>query len=369
MEFIKKKISLNSIRFGELSAKVSWLRRFFMESTAYRYCKRFDSSYWRNEGPAGLVNGCSVEIVAPDATVSATYPSNPSYGDVVVISSDAEAFNNTYGGGLSEAKQVFENGCTELENGGGKPTHFNVHVLLTEKYEDLGRFVGAGEEVDTPIPEIPHDTFTAFTDSKLETLKRRTKSYDIDGNELPFVLTREGKCEIPYTIGLPCNARMGLYGDWFYDIVNEIHFENEEGAVGTRKTSGTVSTEDASEDYPIICIKYEIGHRKYEDEEAADAQGVTYEEKYYYEIKEGTFNVTGRLPEPYRYIDVDYSASAGSEWGNVSAVPIEGDNESLGYSNFIFDEAKPLNLMGQFNSVEEIERYRNDLFKIGKENS
>lgn len=487
MEFIKKKISLNSIRFGELSAKVSWLRRFFMESRAYRYCRRFDSSYWRYEGPAGLVNGCSVEIIAPDAVVSATYPSEPSYGNVVVISSDAEAFNNTYGGGLSEAKQVFESGCAELENGGGKPTHFNIHVLLTEKYEDLGRFTeydGHIKELKDPEEGdkiIGHDllrvksicdrchntfgryveicpvcsgtnftyseedytdwvpgetTFTAYTDSKLETLKRRTKSYDVDGNEIPFVLSRkctrcgkvygkyvkkcaecsgtsfENLCELPYAIGTPRNVREGVpvkdfpgretknVPNWLYDIVTEIHFENEDGDIGVSKRNGNILKTDADEEnYPIISIKYEIDRRIFDDgtEEHGvlyEEPGVMYEEKYYYTVITGkTFNITGGIAEQFDYIDVDYSAPAKSDWEDVAKIEVTAYNESGKTQNFIFDEAmagihdysesvdnvwvergtsaafEPLNLMGQFNSVEEIERYRNDLFKIGKENS
>ena len=391
MELIKKKISLRSIEFGELSAKVSWLRKFFMESRAYMYCKRFDSSYWRYEGPAGVVSGCSVEIITPDAIVSATYPSEPSYGDVVVISDDADMFNNAYGT-LSNAKQAFEDGCAELENGGGKPTHFHINVLLTEKYEDLGRFVDAGESVDVPIPEIPHDAFVAFTDSKLETLKRRTKSYDIDGNELPFTLNAENECELPYVIGLPFNVRTASENGWLYDVVNEISFENEDGEIGLSKTSGTVTADGVDEEEcPIICIKYELGRIEYSDN--TKVHGALYEEKYRYSIKKGIFNVRGGIPEEYEYIDIDYSTTAGLGWENMAAVRIDGADESLGCENFIFDEAmagihdysesvenvyiergtsasfEPLNLMGQFNSVEEIERYRNDLFKISKENS
>lgn len=390
MELIKKKISLRCVEFGELSAKVSWLRKFFIESRVYRYCKRYSSSYWRDEGPAGVVSGCDVELTVNDAAVSEEFLTEPEYGDYVVVSSSAETFNHYYNS-LSEAKAFFEEGCNELENGGGKPDYFSLHVLLTEKYEDLGRFVNGGESEGISIPKIQHEPFSVYTDSKLEMLKRRTKSYDIDGNELPFVLTADKKCEIPYTAGLPHNIREGLYGDWFYDIIDEIRFEDETGGTGTVKTNGTVTASDSSESFPIICIRYEIGRRKYED--GTEEDGVIYEEKYYYSIKSETLNINGRLPETYRYIDIDYSSTAGDGWENVSAVLIDGENESLGTYNFIFDEAtagahdysesaenvyiergssasfEPLNLMGQFSSVEEIERYRNDLFKITKENA
>lgn len=480
MELIKKKISLRSIEFGDLSAKVSWLRKFFMESRAYMYCKRFDSSYWRYEGPAGVVNGCSVEIKVPDAIVSATYPSDPSYGDVVVISDDAEEFNDAYGT-LSDAKQAFEDGCVELENGGGKPTHFHINVLLTEKYEDLGRFTeydGHIEEIKDPEDgdkiigmdllrvkstcrdcgktfgryvkicpscsgeriDYAEEDYTgwvpeplaakSYSDSKLETFKRRTKTYDTEGNEIPFVLSRkcntcgeiygkyvtmcdkcsgtsfENRCELPYVIGTPFNVREGVpvedfpgrekekVQNWLYDIITEISFENEDGDVFLSRQSGVIIAADIEGndgEFPIISIKYEIGRRIFDDN--SEEPGVSYEEKYMYTIKSETFNITGRFPEPYDYIDIDYSVTAGVGWENMALTEATAYNDYGKTQNFIFDEAmagihdysesvenvyiergtsasfEPLNLMGQFNSVEEIERYRNDLFKISKENS
>ena len=391
MELIKKQISLNSITRGELSANVGWLREFFITSHAYRYCKRFSSSYWRDEGLAGVINGCSVTLTVPSATVSEDYPSDASYGDCVIISNEAETFNMKYGT-LAEAKRAFENGCREMDNGGGKPTHFHLNVLLTEKYEDLGKFTGVGDEKEFGLTGASREVFTAFTDSKVETLKRRTKSHDIDGNELPFVLDDEGNCELPYTIGLPLNVRMDLDGTWLYDIVNEIRFLDADEEVVASKTSGVVTTEDAPGENGIFSIMYEIGRRAYEDESIPEEPGVEHEERYGYKVKPEAFNVDGRIPKTLRYIDINYGTIIGSGWEGASAVLVEGGGKVTGYPNYIFDEAmmgihdysesadnvyvergssasfEALNLMGQFNSVEEIGRYRNDLFKITKEN-
>lgn len=434
MELIKKKISLNSllnryvdgkavlgndflpgslhgvdipvgengyVRFGTARAYVSWLRKFFTESRLYRYCMKHSEHYWRDEGPAGSVNGCSVEIKdgndeeiedVSGIQVVSSLPEESETGTYAILSDSAETFLEIFGN-LSDAIAFYEDFCEKLTANEGIPGYFDIHLLLTEKYEDLGKFIECGEREEnikhgTSEPKVVEHGFSAFTDSKLSVLKRATMSYDIDGNELPFFLDGNDTA-LPYNVGNPRNVRLGDSGECYYDRVIEVHFENEEGEHGQSKREGNVKVSDADKD-PIISITYEIGRSV--DEDGNETEGIVRTEKYYYKVVTGRFNVSG-FSSQYEYIDIDYDTIV--ETGNpfVSYTEVTGNEDITAPTNYIFDEAlagmhdysesvskvniergssasfEPLNLMGQFSSVEEIERYSGDLFKIGAENN
>ena len=172
----------------------------------------------------------------------------------------------------------------------------------------------------------------------------------------------------------------------YYDRINSITFENESGE--------TVEKEDGN----IIVFDYEIGvSMEPEGDSNVESPGVRYVEAYYYTVREMTVDLDGSGGGiVYKYIDIDFTSPANEEWEYPAKIIIDSDDYGEDYfnnGNFIFDEAlagihnysestsnvfvergtsaafEAFNLMGQMNSVEEIERYKGDLFKIGKENN
>ena len=102
------------------------------------------------------------------------------------------------------------------------------------------------------------------------------------------------------------------------------------------------------------------------------------------------------VPIEFEYIDIDYDTIVMEDWDNVSRIIIENsdfntdtypkmpiffDDGFSGIHNYSESSSdlyiergssasfEALSLMGQMNSVEDIERYRGDLFKIGNGNS
>ena len=172
----------------------------------------------------------------------------------------------------------------------------------------------------------------------------------------------------------------------YYDRINSITFENESGE--------TVEKEDGN----IIVFDYEIGvSMDTEGDSNVESPGIRYVEAYYYTIREMTVDLDGSGGGiVYKYIDIDFTSPANEEWEYPAEIIIDSDDYGEDYfnnGNFIFDEAmagihnysestsnvfvergtsaafEAFNLMGQMNSIEEIERYKGDLFKIGKENN
>lgn len=399
------------VRFGTLSNYVSWILKFVEDSVLYKYCKRKSGFFWKNVGKIAEISKENCEIVlnsdAVSADVLSDYPLEAETGDLCIISASADTFNDIFGT-LSKAKQFYEFSCEKLKaNSGERPQYIDVPILITEKYEDLGQFTeydGHISDKNASMAEgdlkIGYDLITAgtnsysyepeqsfaYTDSRIQQLKRVKKTYDKDGVEIPFIIPEEGTFgELQFQEKMPLNMRFESEF-CYYDRINSITFENESG--------DTVEKEDGN----IIVFDYEIGaSMKSEGDSNVESPGVRYVEAYYYTIREMTVDLDGSGGGvTYEYIDIDFTSPANEEWEYPAEIIIDSGDYGEDYfnnGNFIFDEAlagihnysesisnifvergtsaafEAFNLMGQMNSVEEIERYKDDLFKIGKENN
>ena len=399
------------VRFGTLSNYVSWTLKFVEDSALYQYCKRKSGFFWKNVGKIAEISkeNCkmTLNLDAVLADVLSEYPLEAETGDLCVISASADTFNNIFGT-LSKVKQFYEFSCEKLKaNSGERPQYIDIPILITEKYEDLGQFT----EYDGHIPDknasmadgdlkIGYDLITAgmnsysykpepslaYTESRIQQLKRIKKTYDKDGVEIPFIIPEEGTFgELQFQEKMPLNMRFESEF-CYYDRINSITFENESGE--------TVEKEDGN----IIRFDYEIGvSMKSEGDSNVESPGVRYVEAYYYTVREMTVDLDGSGGGiAYKYIDIDFTSPANEEWEYPAEIIIDSGDYGEDYfnnGNFIFDEAmagihnysesasnvfvergtsaafEAFNLMGQMNSVEEIERYKGDLFKIGKENN
>lgn len=399
------------VRFGTLSNYVSWILKFVEDSVLYQYCKRKSGFFWKNVGKIAEISkeNCkmTLNLDAVLADVLSEYPLEPETGDLCIISASADTFNNIFGT-LSKVKQFYEFSCEKLKaNSGERPQYIDIPILITEKYEDLGQFT----EYDGHIPDkntsmadgdlkIGYDLITAgtnsysyesepslaYTDSRIQQLKRIKKTYDKDGVEIPFIIPEEGTFgELQFQEKMPLNMRFESEF-CYYDRINSITFENESGE--------TVEKEDGN----IVRFDYEIGvSMESEGDSNVESPGVRYVEAYYYTVREMSVDLDGGGGGiVYKYIDIDFTSPANEEWEYPAEIIIDSGDYGEDYfnnGNFIFDEAlagihnysesvsnvfvergtsaafEAFNLMGQMNSIEEIERYKGDLFKIGKENN
>ena len=399
------------VRFGTLSNYVSWTLKFVEDSVLYQYCKRKSGFFWKNVGKIAEISKEKCEMTlnldAVLANVLPDYPLEAETGDLCVISASADTFNDIFGT-LAKVKQFYEFSCEKLKaNSGERPQYIDIPILITEKYEDLGQFT----EYDGHIPDkntsmadgdvkIGHDLITAgtnsysyepepslaYTESRIQQLKRIKKTYDKDGVEIPFIIPEEGTFgELQFQEKMPLNMRFESEF-CYYDRINSITFKNESGE--------TVEKEDGN----IIVFDYEIGvSMKSEGDSNVESPGIRYVEAYYYTIREMTVDLDGSGGGiVYKYVDIDFTSPANEEWEYPAEIIIDSGDYGEDYfnnGNFIFDEAlagihnysesisnvfvergtsaafEAFNLMGQMNSVEEIERYKGDLFKIGKENN
>lgn len=410
------------VRFGTLSNYVSWTLKFVEDSVLYQYCKRKSGFFWKNVGKIAEISkeNCkmTLNLDAVLADVLSEYPLEPETGDLCVISASADTFNDIFGT-LSKVKQFYEFSCEKLKaNSGERPQYIDIPILITEKYEDLGQFT----EYDGHIPDkntsmadgdlkVGYDLITAgtnsysyepepslaYTDSRIQQMKRIKKTYDKDGVEIPFIIPEKGTFgELQFQEKMPLNMRFEQEKKslnkksesefCYYDRINSITFKNESGE--------TVEKEDGN----IIVFDYEMGvSMDTKGDSNVESPGIRYVEAYYYTIREMTVDLDGSGGGiVYKYIDIDFTSPANEEWEYPAEIIIDSDDYGEDYfnnGNFIFDEAlagihnysestsnvfvergtsaafEAFNLMGQMNSIEEIERYKGDLFKIGKENN
>ena len=329
------------VRFGTLSNYVSWTLKFVEDSALYQYCKRKSGFFWKNVGKIAEISkeNCkmTLNLDAVLADVLSEYPLEAETGDLCVISASADTFNNIFGT-LSKVKQFYEFSCEKLKaNSGERPQYIDIPILITEKYEDLGQFT----EYDGHIPDknasmadgdakIGYDLITAgtnsysyepepslaYTESRIQQLKRIKKTYDKDGVEIPFIIPEEGTFgELQFQEKMPLNMR--FESDFcYYDRINSITFENESGE--------TVEKEDGN----IIRFDYEIGvSMKSEGDSNVESPGVRYVEAYYYTVREMTVDLDGSGGGiAYKYIDIDFTSPANEEWEYPAEIIIDSDD-------------------------------------------
>ena len=240
-------------------------------------------------------------------------------------------------------------------------------------------------------------TVKARTESSVKTLMRRRRACDLHGVELPFFVdvdgeegTRGGDTELLYNVGSVVNV-MESEGGFYYDrLEKEPEYLDDE-------------LEPASKDMGrYVRFTYTKGNYYGSDGEgnAYDNPGLTCVEIYPYECKVGHFSVYTEAGEDYTYIDIDYDNPyspdntfyRSGEYAEVEYEPgrilpdfandnvlirhegtlgmhdvgRKGDRIHIDRGRSAFFE--PFNILGEVNSVEDIENYRDDYFRIRGKN-
>ena len=247
--------------------------------------------------------------------------------------------------------------------------------------------------------EINRDTEKEyFAESKLRTLERQKNSVDDYGEELDFVFnTSTLRCELKYVTGTPYNS---VYNEkisaYTYDVISSISVD---GIPIQRWDVSYMDEGDTGE----IEFKYIVGNLllpgDIDNIIATDSSGggIEYTETYTYTIHKLTFTINGSTYENKPYVSIDYesgekpeNAEDGKQYAKIKIsttdeyvisgdIAIRNDN-TIGVQdiNYTSDDVnidrgasssyEAFNVIGEVNTIEDIEKYHNDWFRIGGKN-
>ena len=245
-------------------------------------------------------------------------------------------------------------------------------------------------------PENPYDGVeTVRVPSTLASLKRIRKSVDLHGDPLPFYIDTSNPDAAPYDYPFAIGAMMNVResdGGFYFDRVEKAEFikyeEDEDG--------NDVEVASTREDGTYIKFTYTTGNY-YDIESDTENRGLVMSEAHPYRIAEGRYSVYSEAGEDYSYLEIDFDSVRQEdlergqfaearfapgvflpEFANkTELIRYEGtlgmhDVDKSGDRIFVergrsaFFE--PFNILGEVNSVEDIENYRDDYFRIRGKN-
>lgn len=277
-----------------------------------------------------------------------------------------------------------------------------IPILITSSVRDMGKYTiyecemaGAFddcEEQTMGVTALTDETSDVFVESPLYTLARDRHDYSEDGEVLPYVESAETedsptRFELPYVEGMPRNVSFN--GENFTcDMLIGIEYS----ADGVSFTEGEnyVSNNTPSEGY--VRFTYVIGAEI--DDSGNTFGGIEHQETHKYKVD--TKEIAGRRNP---YIVIDYDSVEGPEDREAGIVYARIDPDEIdrvitddGENNFIMNDAffgiddvsvekddvyidrgtaasyEAFNVLGEVNTIDDIEKYRDDWFRIKGKN-
>lgn len=374
------------LRFGNMISLYGWLDRVLNDSLFYKICKRGGEYIWVEddlEEFTGSLVGIFTELPPTD---------DYDVGAIVWITPDAERLKSIFflESDLSVARishfmEFVENarnnsGVTTTESG-----YTDISVMLTENCNDVGIYTESGE---TGYNIEEGEEIKIFTESRLSQLVRHKKSYDDNGNELPFIVSITDN----NPIGTISGGTVTRYAvpEYITGVCYNI-YTNDEGKV----CGDYVSDIEVVADADLIRFSYVIGAEILSNNTYSG--GVSYYEEYKLGEEEtlefmyensaltATFKriLYDEQPDEYKeregYEEGKRFAFATftSQFKTKSNDAVYFKEESLMEINDIrIDDSKPRvergtsaafeihNILGECRTMDDLEKYRNDFFTI-----
>ena len=332
-----------------------------------------------------------------------------------------------------------KNACWILSNNvsGTSGQNIDIPILISNDIQDLGMYdvydfkkSGAYSEEELPYPEyIPVyrtlSSDTLYVESKLDTLLRTRKTYDEDGNILPYCFNPEkNRNELPYMLDIPCDITYSTkagsdflrflkeksenkdsdHGCFLCNILKEIHYYWEGGMENTAARdvvyyNGTMPTDGIIEFVYRVGVIYDESGKTCNDE-----SGIEYREKRKYKVKSvpnGSAIIisdsTIDNPEDYdpekQYAVIEVTNEEFCEYlynsePYYTKKPPEIEEKGIRVKNDAFMSIQDFlimkdnvyidrgtsaayeafNVLGETNTIEDIENYRDDWFRIRGKN-
>ncbi len=432
------------IKWKTLVQYYRWLLNFIIESDYNTVRKKRDTVYFlarrkpEGEDASDIINlFCSTEpegVYADTGEFSEVTggPSEDTCNKNYCINSSAAEFRERFGDVTTACAFIkFYNSVFEEDSDVASGTPFmEIPILITESIENLGAYdiydefwvpdkeYKTGETVyyqeeDGTIGfyrleanSFKGDTFDPsvwaklewkdedmdidgeqYAESQLQTLKRTRKSYDYEGNELPFFINENNKASLPFVIDSQ-RGTIQVDGVYRYNVLTDVKFYDGDG----EEIYSGVEYSSALDNGVIVEFIYRVG-------DMADGtqmiEGATYSEKRYYTIEEFEYKEEeNSQPVTYRYINVDYDTqvdfpASAIEGVRYAKVAVSADGETLpagvhlikagnilGAEEIKIDTRdvyiergtaasyEAFNVLGEVNTVEDIEKYHDDWFRF-----
>lgn len=196
-----------------------------------------------------------------------------------------------------------------------KPT-LNIPVLLTSKLIDMGQYRTYNvDEFDEEGNKIEQDKtlekkslVITTGESKLKTLRKRKRSVDINGNELPGIFNPEtSTLESPYQIGYIKNVQLignDIYGDMIVSFIEKANFKeiNSSYYDSLKELAGEGFYIDGTIDNPITGVNISTINStiKYGD------ASTTFENAYHFCEDDATYREISLRNEMIKLLEKNY---------------------------------------------------------------
>ena len=376
------------LRFGNMISLYGWLDRVLNDSLFYKICKRGGEYIWVEydlEEFTGSLVGIFPELPPTD---------DYDVGAIVWITPDAERLKSIF---FLESDSPLEEGVARIShfmefvenarNNSGVTTtesgYTDISVMLTENCNDVGIYTESGE---TGYNIEEGEVITSFTESRLFQLVRHKKSYDDNGNELPFIVSTSNV----NSLGTISGGANTLYAvPEFITGVSYNVYVNDEGVVCGDYISAITIAEDTAKFEYVIGAEilsnntYSGGVSYYEEYKLGEEE--TLEFMYENSALTATFKRILYDEQPDEYKEMEgYEegkrfafATFTSQFKTKSNDAVYFKEESLMEINDIrIDDSKPRvergtsaafeihNILGECRTMDDLEKYRNDFFTI-----
>lgn len=239
------------------------------------------------------------------------------------------------------------------------------------------------EEFEEDIENGEWDPNVEYAESRLKTLLRERREYDGDGKPLPYCLSGETRV-LPYLIGVPFNI---VYsgGTYFYNALESVSYYDKDGEIVSVCNNTLYFISGLTPETGVIEFKYRVGSMLSEETGVTGADGVLYTDRYYYKVNvddepyivvggslmrdEDTDTIYAEISE----VQVDNEPVINPKWLIKRDISM-GVQEMMINSNDVYIRRgtsasyEAFNVLGEVNTIEDIEKYRDDWFRIKGKN-
>ena len=278
---------------------------------------------------------------------------------------------------------------------GGPKAKISIPIYISQDIFDIGSYtpisgISETEENAETYEDVSESGETEYVESQLKTLLREKKSYDQEGNLLPFYEGDNGN-ELPYVIGNICNITYSG-GCYYYNVLEGVKYyvedeygelELDEGSEGKTYYDGSMPQEG------VIEFIYRVGNSL--DEEENNGLGILYTERRRYTVEESEYNGDMFINVSEETISNPENADPEVQYAEISEVNktyeevaepafLVKENHLMGVNDSHIDtdnvhvdrgvsaSYEAFNVLGEVNSIDDIEKYRDDWFRIKGKN-
>ena len=310
-------------------------------------------------------------------------------GIKIFVHPDADTFFEMFGNTENAARLL------TMSDVGTVPATLDIPVYISESIRDLGIYDVYntdmnGESIDAAYTALKGRSVNGegdvYVESQLKTLLRTKKTYTEEGEECPFFENENGENEMQYLVNAPSDI---TYADgvFSYNIIDSIKIYGTADSVSpvATFTSGAPKYTSSLPSSGVAEFNYRVGV-------AAEGgnDGIEYRDRYFYTVETGD-NGKQYIAIDYLSIDKPDDYEEDKRYAKIS-LPITAYDKGIKEGYMIKNDAfinmqdikvdyddvyvergtsaayEAFNVLGETNTIEDIENYRDDWFRIKGKN-